>query len=64
MTPTEKRDEIKTRMTNLDVNACQLILASNYTGLRYYLQGGDIKADNLYAVEQALDGIEAKQTSI
>lgn len=59
MTTNEERDEIKRRMTEGEFNACQVILESKHTGLRHFLQGGDITVTKLNDVKSALDRLEA-----
>lgn len=61
MTTDEERDAIKKRMTDGSFNACQVILESKYTGLRAFLNGGNITVDNLNSVRQALARLEASK---
>jgi hypothetical protein len=61
MTGKRKRNEIKKRMTDGEITAGAVIRESKYTAFRNYLNGGDIKADNLFEVESALDRLEAEK---
>ena len=60
MTPRQRRNKIVRRIKAGDFTVGRVIMESGYTGLRAYLNGGNITDENIYAVEQALNRLEKK----
>lgn len=61
MTPTKTRNKIKKRIEDGSFTVGKVIVESKYTGLRKYLDGGEISHSHLYDVEQALTRLEAEK---
>jgi len=60
MTPEQRRTSIKIRMEVLDITVHKMIIKSEYAGVRGYIEGHTDAADkHVYAMEQALDRLEA-----
>ena len=70
MTPEQRRKSIRKRMADLGVSVHKMIIKSEYAGVRGYIEGyvdedgnrkyTDAADKHVYAIEQALDRLEAK----
>jgi len=60
MTPQERRISIQNRITAGGFAVSNVGRKADYTALQNYLDGKDAGEENIYAVEQALDRLEAE----
>lgn len=61
MSPRQRRNKIINRQIAGDFTNFQIIQESGYQGYAHYKQGVDAGDANVYAVEQALDRLEAEK---
>lgn len=64
MTPDKQRDHIKMAMAEAGLTAGAVIIESKFTGLRHYLNDGNITDVNLYAVKQAIKRLTERKAEV